>query len=324
MYENMKIAALILMTASSLLTWGMTAAQTPINVVTTTGMITDTVKQIGGDRVQVTGLMGAGVDPHLYRPTAGDIQTLQNADIIFRNGGNLEGRMGDIFDRLSRRIPVYTLMDAMPSERLFAHPIYAGFSDPHVWFDVSLWSEGIDVVVEGLSALDPAGAEVYAANAAAYREKLRALDAYIADAIAAIPRDQRVLITAHDAFAYFGARYGLEVTGLQGVSTEAEAGVQDVQNLVTFVVENRIPAVFIETSVPQRTIEAVVQAARARGWEVRIGGELFSDAPGDSGTLEGTYIGMMLHNLIAVVPALGGELPPLPDALADYQPMFEE
>jgi manganese/zinc/iron transport system substrate-binding protein len=320
----MRSAALILLTALSLLTMQITQAQTPINVVTTTGMITDTVRQIGGDRVQVTGLMGAGVDPHLYRPTASDIQTLQNADIIFRNGGNLEGRMGEIFDRLNRRIPVYTLMDAMPSDRLFAHPVYAGFSDPHVWFDVSLWSDGIDAIVDGLSALDPAGAEVYAANAAAYREMLSALDAYIADAIATIPEDQRVLITAHDAFSYFGARYGIEVLGLQGVSTEAEAGVQDVQNLVTFVVEHRVPAVFIESSVPQRTLQAVVEAARARGWDVRIGGELFSDAPGDSGTLEGTYIGMALHNLISIVPALGGELPPLPDALSEYQPMFEE
>ncbi len=320
----MKLAALLLVTALSLLTMPTTQAQTPINVVTTVGMITDMVEQIGGDRVQVTGLMGAGVDPHLYRPTARNIQTLQNADIIFRNGGNLEGRMGNIFDRLNRRIPVYTLMDAMPSERLFAHPIYEGFFDPHVWFDVSLWSEGIDAVVDGLSALDPAGAAVYAANAAAYRGKLSALDAYIAEAAATIPEEQRVLITAHDAFSYFGARYGIEVRGLQGVSTEAEAGVQDVQNLVAFVVDRRVPAVFIETSVPQRTLQAVVEAARARGWEVRLGGELFSDAPGDSGTLEGTYIGMVLHNLIAIVPALGGELPPLPGALAAYQLMFEE
>jgi manganese/zinc/iron transport system substrate-binding protein len=321
----MRIGLLILVIISSLVMGVQTVfAQTPINVVTTTGMITDTVQQIGGDRVQVTGLMGAGVDPHLYRATAGDIQTLQNADIIFRNGGNLEGRMGEIFDRLNRRIPVHSLMDAMPQDALFAHPVYEGFSDPHVWFDVSLWMVGIDAIVDGLSALDPSGAEMYAANAAAYREKLSALDTYIADAVATIPQDQRVLITAHDAFGYFGARYGIEVLGLQGVSTEAEAGVQDVQSLVTFVVENRIPAVFIESSVPQRTIEAVVEASRSRGWDVRIGGELFSDAPGDSGTLEGTYIGMALHNLISIVPALGGELPPLPDMLSDFQPMFEE
>lgn len=321
----MRTGLLILVIISSLVMGVQTVfAQTPINVVTTTGMITDTVRQIGGDRVQVTGLMGAGVDPHLYRPTAGDIQTLQNADIIFRNGGNLEGRMGEIFDRLTSRVPVHTLIDAMPSDRLFAHPVYNGFSDPHVWFDVSLWSEGIDAIVDGLSALDPSGAEMYAANAAAYREKLSVLDAYIADAVATIPEDQRVLITAHDAFGYFGARYGIEVVGLQGVSTEAEAGVQDVQSLVTLVVENRVPAVFIESSVPRRTIEAVVEAARARGWDVRIGGELFSDAPGDSQTLEGTYIGMALHNLIAIVPALGGELPPLPDVLSDFQPIFEE
>jgi manganese/zinc/iron transport system substrate-binding protein len=301
----------------------MSRAQEPITVVTTIGMITDMVENVGGERVAVTGLMGAGVDPHLYRPTASDISTLQNADIVFSGGLNLEGRMDEIFERIGARIPVYAISDDIPVESLLDYPDLPGFYDPHVWFNVSFWATGADVVARGLSELDPANADEYAANAAAYQTRLAALDAYIGDAISTIPEGQRVLVTAHDAFKYFGVRYGVTVAGLQGISTEAEAGVQDVQNLVTFVVENQIPAIFVETSVPRRTIEAVIEAARAQGWDVQIGGELFSDAMGDPETLEGTYIGMVLHNVIAMVNALGGTLPPLPDELTDYQPMID-
>jgi manganese/zinc/iron transport system substrate-binding protein len=298
-------------------------AQEPIRVVATVGMVTDVVEQIGGERVAVVGLMGAGVDPHLYRATAGDVATLQNADIIFRVGLNLEGRMSEIFDRMGSRIPVYALGDAVPADQLLEYPQYPEFGDPHIWFDVTLWAAGAQIVAQGLSELDPANADLYAANAEAYTMRLMALDTYVTEAMATIPEAQRILVTAHDAYAYFGQRYGIQVEGLQGISTEAEAGVQDVQNLVDFVVSNQIPAIFVETSVPRRTIEAVTEAARAQGWEVQIGGELFSDAMGDSGTLEGTYIGMILHNTRLIVTALGGELPPLPDELADYQPMIE-
>ncbi|MDZ4764466.1 MAG: zinc ABC transporter substrate-binding protein [Chloroflexota bacterium] len=302
---------------------GTSHAQDPINVVTTVGMITDVVANVGGARVTVNGLMGAGVDPHLYRPTASDVGTLQDADIVFRGGLHLEGKMDEIFDRISTRIPVYAMADDLTVDQLLDFPQFPEFHDPHIWFDVSLWSSGVGVVERALSEYDPVNAAEYAANAAAYQEKLTALDTYILEAVATIPEGQRTLITAHDAFKYFGRRYGITVEGLQGISTEAEAGVQDVQNLVALVVENQIPAIFVETSVPARTIEAVIEAARAQGWDVQIGGTLYSDAPGDAGTLEGTYIGMVLHNVIVMVTSLGGELPPLPDALADYQLMLE-
>lgn len=294
-----------------------------IRVVTTTNMITDIVKIVGGERVEVTGLMSAGVDPHLYRAKAGDIQALTNADIIFLNGLHLEAKMGEIFQRLQSRIPVYALGDALPEENLLAFPGFPGFHDPHIWFDVSYWSMTIEIIAEGFAQLDPDHAADYLERAQAYQIILQALDTYVFEAVSSIPEAQRLIITAHDAFNYFGNRYDIEVTGLQGVSTEAEAGVQDVQNLVSLIVNRKIPAIFIETSVPTRTIEAVQEATKARGWDVKIGGTLFSDSAGDAGTEEGTYVGMVLHNVAVITIALGGELPSLPDELSDYQVIID-
>ncbi len=290
-----------------------------LRAVATTGMVGDLAAQVGGARVQVSTLFGPGIDPHQYRAAPRDIQTLQSAQVIFRSGLNLEAKLGEIFDRLGERMPVIAVTSALPPEVVLSEPAYPDRPDPHVWFDVQLWAQGADVVAEALSTLDPAGAPEYAARAAAYRERLAALDAYAGQAIASIPAGQRVLVTAHDAFQYFGRRYGIEVSGLQGVSTEAEAGVQDVQRLVEFIVARQIPAIFVESSVPARTLEAVQQAAAAGGWDVQIGGQLYSDAMGDTGTLEGTYVGMILHNIATITHALGGTLPPLPEALADYQ-----
>lgn len=283
--------------------------QTPVRVVTTVNFITDLVQQVGGDRVRVEGLMGAGVDPHLYKASAGDVRRLQQADLVFYAGLHLEGKMVELLERLPKAIAV---TDAIPRERLIRPA--GGFQgqytyDPHVWFDVTLWQLTINQVRDALSRVDPAGANRYRANAEAYRKRLEQLDAFIRQQIAQVPPQQRVLITAHDAFAYLGRRYGLEVRGLQGISTVSEAGTRDVQALADFIVERRIRAIFVESSVPRRAIEAVVAAVRARGWRVTIGGELFSDAAGSPGTPEGTYVGMMEHNIRTIVNGLLGREP---------------
>ncbi|WP_027877765.1 metal ABC transporter solute-binding protein, Zn/Mn family [Meiothermus cerbereus] len=280
--------------------------QTPVQVVTTVNFITDLVQQVGGNRVRVTGLMGAGVDPHLYKASAGDVRRLQQAHLIFYGGLHLEGKMVELLERLPRAIAV---TDAIPRERLIRPP--GGFQgqytyDPHVWFDVTLWQLTVDRVRDALSRVDPAGSAYYQASAAAYRQRLAQLDAFIRQQIALVPPQQRVLITAHDAFAYLGRRYGLEVRGLQGISTVSEAGARDVQELAEFIVQRRIRAIFVESSVPRRPIEAVVAAAQARGWNVVIGGQLFSDSAGNPGTPEGTYVGMMEHNIRTIVNGLLG------------------
>ena len=280
--------------------------QSPVRVVTTVNFVTDLVQQIGGERVRVTGLMGAGVDPHLYKASAGDVRQLQQAHLVFYAGLGLEGKMVELLERLPRAIAV---TDAIPRERLIRLP---GGSDsyeydPHVWFDVSLWQLTIDRVREALSRVDPSGSAYYRARATAYNRRLTQLEAFIRQQVALVPPQQRVLITAHDAFAYLGRRYGLEVRGLQGISTVAEAGTRDIQELAEFIVQRRIRAIFVESSVPQRPIQAVVAAARARGWNVVIGGQLFSDSAGNPGTPEGTYVGMMEHNIRTIVNGLLGK-----------------
>lgn len=280
--------------------------QVPLQIVATVNFVTDLVQQVGGNRVRVEGLMGAGVDPHLYKASAGDVRKLQQAHLIFYAGLHLEGKMVELLERLPRAIAV---SDAIPRERLIRPP--GGFAgqytyDPHVWFDVTLWKLTVTRVRDALSQIDPAGAAYYRANAEAYGRRLDQLDAFIRQQIAQVPAQQRVMITAHDAFAYFGRRYGLEVRGLQGVSTVSEAGTRDVQQLADFIVQRRIRAVFVESSVPRRALEAVVAAVRARGWNVAVGGQLFSDAAGNPGTPEGTYVGMMEHNVRTIVSGLLG------------------
>lgn len=277
-----------------------------IQIVTTTGHVADVVRNVGGDRVNVTALMGPGVDPHLYKASAGNVIAIQRADVVFYNGLNLEGRMIDIFERLTRTKPTYAITDGIPRERLRTPPEFAGAYDPHVWFDPSLWRYTVDVVAQKLSALDPASAPAYAANADKYKAELDELDRYAQQQLARIPEQSRVLITAHDAFGYFGTRYGMEVRGLQGVSTASEAGAADVQGLADFIVERNIRAMFVESSVPQATIEAVQKAVQARGNEVVIGGQLYSDALGEAGTPEGTYSGMFRANIDTITKALTG------------------
>lgn len=279
-----------------------------INVVTTIGMIADIVENVGGDRVQVTALMGPGVDPHLYKASEGDVLRLQEADVIFYNGLHLEAQMGEVLERLNDfGIKTVAVTDLIDRSLLESPPAFQGNYDPHVWFDVTLWMKAAEQVRESLIEVDPASRSEYEANAQAYLSELEELHQYILDQADTVPVEQRILITAHDAFNYFGRAYGFDVRGLQGISTEAQAGTADVQELADFIVDKQVPAIFVESSVPQRNVEAVQAAVRAQGFDVNIGGSLFSDAMGTEGTPEGTYIGMVKHNIDTIVAALRGE-----------------
>jgi manganese/zinc/iron transport system substrate-binding protein len=279
----------------------------PINVVATTGMITDIIQNVGGPRVDVEGLMGPGIDPHLYKASAGDVSLLQNADIIFYNGLHLEAAMAGVLERMNdRQVRTVAVTDGIDRELLLTPPEFEGAYDPHIWFDVSLWQSAVHTVRDAFIELDPANEKQYEENAKIYLDSLQELHEYVLSQVERIPPDKRALITAHDAFNYFGRAYGFEVRGLQGISTASEAGTADVTQLTDFIVENQIPAIFVETSVPQRNIEAVLAAVRDRGFEARIGGSLYSDAMGNPGTPEGTYQGMVRHNIDTIVAALTG------------------
>ncbi len=279
-------------------------------VVATTGIVGDIVAHVAGSYVQIESLMGAGVDPHLYKASESDVRRLSEARIVFYNGLHLEGKMGDILVKMARTKPVVALAEAIPESERREPPEFHGQYDPHVWFDVSLFSTGIDVVASELSTLLPAHAEEFRSNALAYRTELAKLDSWVKASIASIPAGNRVLVTAHDAFGYFGRRYAIEVIGIQGISTVTEAGLGDVQRVVDLVVNRKIPAIFIESSVPRRSIEAVRAACRERGHDVAIGGELYSDSLGARGAPAGTYAGMVRANVVTIVSALGGRLEP--------------
>ena len=275
-----------------------------VKVTTTVGMITDIVKNVGGDRVEVTGLMGAGVDPHLYKASESDVRALENADIIFYNGLHLEAGMSGVLERMTDSSNVVAVTDNIPRDELSAPEEFEGAYDPHVWFNVEFWMLAVEKVRDSLIETDPESSRYYAENADSYLKELEALNAYVLEQAEKVSSEKRILITAHDAFNYFGAKYGFEVVGLQGISTETEASTADVQDLTEYIIEHEIPAIFIESSVPQRNVEAVQAACKAEGHEVKIGGELFSDAMGNDGTFEGTYIGMVTHNIDTIVSAL--------------------
>jgi manganese/zinc/iron transport system substrate-binding protein len=282
----------------------------PYQIVTTCGMVTDIARTVAGERAVVTGLMGEGVDPHLYKPTRNDIRRLMDADLVFYVGLSLEGRMADDFARLARQgKPVHAVTDGLDRSLLRELPSFEDYWDPHVWMDVSLWGRCVEYVAEVLARFDPDHADEYRQNAAAYCAELEKLNEYVRAVIATIPERQRVLVTAHDAFGYFSRAYGIPVRPVQGVSTESAAGVDDINRLVDFIVERRVPAIFVESSVPADRIAAIVEGAERRGRRVAIGGELYSDAMGPPGTWEGTYIGMIDHNATTIARALGGEAP---------------
>lgn len=285
-------------------------ASYPYDIAATTGMVADIVREVAGDRANVKNLIGEGVDPHLYKPTRGDVAALMRAEVVFYNGLMLEGKMADTLIKVARSgKPVYAVTELLDESSLLSPPAMEGHFDPHVWMDVSLWSSAVEVVAQSLSEFDPAGAKGYGERAAAYRSRLGELHAYCKEVIASIPERQRVLVTAHDAFHYFGRAYGIEVRGIQGISTESEAGIQDINRLVDFLVEREVRAVFVETSVADKNVRALIEGASSRGASVRIGGSLFSDAMGGAGTYEGTYIGMLDHNATTIARALGGSAP---------------
>ena len=280
----------------------------PIRVGATVGMVGDIVREVAGDRADVTNIIGSGVDPHGYSPTRSDVAVLLKSDIIFYSGLLLEGQMTDILAKLSRRRPVYAVTERLKADYLLKDK-QTGHHDPHVWMDVGGWIDAVDVVVESMTQFDPANADSFRRNATAYQGLLHRLDDYARRVIDSIPDDQRVLVTAHDAFNYMGRAYRMEVMGIQGISTESEAGLKDINHLVDFLVSRRIPAVFVETSVSDKNVKALIEGTAARGHRVAIGGNLFSDAMGKPGTYEGTYVGMIDHNATIIARALGGQAP---------------
>lgn len=288
---------------------GPVRAAGPLSVVATTGMIADAARQIGGDLVSVKALMGAGVDPHSYRQTRSDIVALTRAGLILRHGLYLEAQMEDLFAKLAGRGTLVTVGDAVPADRLITHPNYHDKKDPHVWMVPHLWSYAVKSVGDALIARLPDHRDRLSDATAAYLGQLHRLHGFAETTLATVPQEARVLLTAHDAFGYFGRAFGFEVIGIQGISTESEAGLNRITELVELMVSRRIRAAFVETSVSDRNIRALIEGAAARGHEVAIGGELFSDAMGQDGTYEGSYVGMIDHNVTTITRALGGAAP---------------
>ena len=275
-------------------------------IVTTTNLIRDAVEQVGGEQIRTISLMGPGVDPHVYRATPRDFRYMEQADLIIYNGLFLEGRLAEILNQQGDR--ARAVAEAIPEEKLIGASEYGGTYDPHVWFDVNLWMVVIDEIAESLSRELPDQADFFSQRAKAYKQELRELHLYALQRIQSIPEERRILITAHDAFQYFGRAYGIEVRGLQGLSTTSEFGVQDVSRMVQLIAERKIPAIFVETSVSTRSIESVIAGVRQRGYQVQNGGTLYSDSMGPTGTPEGTYTGMFRYNVDTITQALSSEI----------------
>lgn len=279
-------------------------------VVATVAMIGDVAREIARDRATVVSLVRSGVDPHLYTPTRSDVQQLQRADVVLYVGSLLEGRMSTVLDALSRRNPhIHALIDAVSAGTVDIHLRRAFMNDPHIWMDVQLWRSAAEHISRALTKYDPAGRDAYRRELHRYIEQLDRLHAYAQQAIQSIPARQRLLVTAHDAFAYFGRAYGVRVEGIQGISTESEAGVRRINGLIDLVIERDVGVIFIESSVNDRNVRSLIEGARARGHRLRIGGVLYSDAMGGEGSYEGSYIGMIDHNATTIATTLGGEAP---------------
>ncbi len=273
-------------------------------VVTTTGQVADAVKRIGGEHVKVKSLMGPGVDPHLYKATQGDLQLLEDADIIFYNGLELEGKMSEIFEKMKKNKAVVAIGEALPKDRILEDQDHPGLYDPHIWFDIQLWKLASEEITKTLAIELKTHKDDFTNNEALFFKELDELQEWTNGRMSEIPESQRVLVTAHDAFHYFGNSNGLDVRGLQGLSTDSEYGIKDIQNIVDFLVEQNIKAVFIESSVSDKAMNSVIEGAKEKGHTIQIGGELFSDAMGSEGTEEGTYIGMYKHNVNTIVDSL--------------------
>ncbi len=284
-------------------------AKAPINAVATVGMVADAVRAVGGDHVQVEALMGTGIDPHSYRQTRSDVVKLGRADAIFANGLFLEAQMEELLLKLQKRKPVFFIGEAIEREKLEGSTAYENRFDPHVWMSPTLWANAVNAVTEAFISIDPENEQSYRDNEAAYLKEVRKLADYGAKVLKTVPKERRVLVTAHDAFTYLGRDFDLEVVGVQGISTNSEAGLQRIEELVDLLVQRKITAVFVESSVSERNVRALVEGAAAKDHKVEVGGELFSDAMGQDNTYEGTYIGMIDHNMTSITRALGGDAP---------------
>ena len=283
---------------------GESPARERPQVVATTTVVADLVREVAGDRVVIDCLMAAGIDPHSYRATPRDADRLARADLIVASGLHLEGKLAELLSRLGKRVPVVAVADTLPPDRLLE--VAPGLFDPHVWFDARLWSRCPAAVAEALEKIDPAGTADYTRRSADYAARLEKLDEELRLRIATIPAEQRVLVTAHDAFRYFGKAYGIEVVGVQGTSTESEAGLGDINRLVDLVVDKKIPAIFLETSVSDRSVTALREGARSRGHDVKLGGRLYSDSLGVAGSGAATLEGALRENVETIVSALCG------------------
>ena len=301
---TMLVIALVLIVASISGCTTQTTDSGKYTVVATTTMLADMATVIGGDLVEVEALMGPGIDPHLYNASAGDVDKMTRADLVVYNGLHLEGKMTEVFENLEKAdLIVVEIVSGIDESKLVSEA-ETGAHDPHIWFDVLLWKEAAYNLYDGLVAMDPDNKSTYEANYNAYLTELDNLDAYVKEQVDLVPEQSRVLITAHDAFAYFGRAYGFKVMGLQGISTESEAGTGDVTALANYIVENQIKAIFVESSVPRKNIEALQEAVVAQGFHVEIGGELFSDSLGTAGTDAEDYIGTVRHNIDTIAGAL--------------------
>ncbi|PVY77506.1 manganese/zinc/iron transport system substrate-binding protein [Tamilnaduibacter salinus] len=299
------------------------AQSQPLRMAVTVGMIADVAENVGGECVDVTAMMGPGVDPHLYQASASDVTLLRQAELILYSGYSLEGQLGQVLERFGQTKPTVAVAPSSidPGQLITVQDIYG--IDPHLWMDVSLWSQIVPTIADHIIKQRPDCQSTIRDNAQRYRARLEALHGWVRQAVNTIPEAQRILVTAHDAFNYYSRAYGIEVAGIQGISTETESGVADIREMADVVTERQVPAVFIESTINPRTVQAVIDAAKQQGQPVRIGGELFSDAMGEDGTAGGTYIGMLYENTRQIVTALGGTLPPLPDALSRWAGRWE-
>lgn len=304
-----RIACLAALCGVIVMSNGVKAGAAKLQAAATTGMVADTVRQVAGDRAEVQALMGPGVDPHLFRATRTDIAKLAGAEIVFYNGLYLEAQMESLLEDLGKQKPVVAIAERVPENLRLANEDYENKFDPHIWMNPRLWVYAVEAVRDAMIKADTEGKETYTKNAAAFIEKLNKLAEYTDKSLGSVPEGSRVLVSAHDAFNYFGKAYNFKVLGIQGISTESEAGLKQIEDLVSLIVDNEIGAIFVESSVSDRNIKALIEGAKARGHDVKIGGELFSDAMGAEGTYEGTFIGMLDHNATTITNALGGDAP---------------
>lgn len=297
---------------------GVARSPGPLRVVATTGMVADVAREVAGECAEVGAIMKPGIDPHLYKARPSDVRAFFYADLILYSGFHLEGQLAEVLEAFGRRKPTLAVAEAAVDEAETLRLPGSNSVDPHLWMNAAYWARLPQVIAEALAELRPACREALLGRAEAYRAQLLALDAWVRAAVATIPPEQRVLVTAHDAFGYYGRAYGIEVASVQGVSTQAEAGLADVRGTIAAVVARKVPAIFVESSINPRTVQAVLEGALAQGVRTRVGGQLYSDALGDAGTPEGSYIGMIYHNTRLITEALGGAAPPLPEALATW------